>query len=182
MQALARAAKSRGVGLISLDLLGSALMRKSSGRSHDGRVSASEGPAPPIPGDVWINHELGKVLESQGMLDEAIRFDTAARAHCAGTAHELAHALEKRGDSADPRGHRDLNALRPGNATILCCLGRLLKAKGLAREASEALAAAEAAEREAERLKPTSSPRSTSIASFLWREGSTTRSSPNCTR
>ena len=45
-------------------------------------------------------------------------------------------------------------SLRPGNATILGCLGRLLKAKGLAKEASEALAAAEVAEREAERLRP----------------------------
>ena len=108
------------------------------------------------PGDVWINHELGKVLESRGRPDEAIRFYTAARAIRPETAHELAHALEKRGDSDESLAvHRDLNKLRPGNATILGCLGRLLKAKGLAKEASEALEAAEVAEREMERLKPT---------------------------
>ena len=98
----------------------------------------------------------GRCWNSAGRLDEAIRFYTAARAIRPETAHELAHALEKRGDSDESLAvHRDLNALRPGNATILGCLGRLLKAKGLAREASEALAAAEAAEREAERLRPT---------------------------
>jgi tetratricopeptide (TPR) repeat protein len=108
------------------------------------------------PGDVWINHELGTELESRGRLDEAIRFYTVARAIRSETAHELAHALEKRGDSDESLAvHRDLDKLRPHNATILGCLGRLFKAKGLAREASEALAAAEAAEREAERLRPT---------------------------
>ena len=155
LRALARAAKFEELGPISLHLLGSALMRWSAG---DLTVAESvlRRAQQLYPGDVWINHELGKVLESRGRLDEAIRFYTAARAIRPETAHELAHALEKRGDSDESLAvHRDLNALRPGNATILGCLGRLLKAKGLAREASEALAAAEAAEREAERLRPT---------------------------
>ena len=88
--------------------------------------------------------------------DEAIRFYTVARALRPETAHELADALEKRRDLDESIAvHRDLNNLRPGNATILGCLGRLLKAKGLPKEASEALEAAELAKREMERLKPT---------------------------
>ena len=155
LQALARTAKFEELGPISLHLLGSALMRMSVG---DLTVAESvlRRAQQLYPGDVWINHELGKVLESRGRLDEAIRFYTAARAIRPETAHELAHALEKRGDSDESLAvHRDLNALRPGNATILGCLGRLLKAKGLSKEASEAFAAAEVAEREMERLKPT---------------------------
>ena len=88
--------------------------------------------------------------------DEAIRFYTAARAIRPGIAHELADSLEKRRDLDESIAvHRDLNKLRPGDATILGCLGRLLKAKGLPKEASEALEAAELAKREMERLKPT---------------------------
>ena len=155
LQALARAAKFEELGPISLHLLGSALTRNSMG---DPTVAESvlRRAQQLYPGDVWINHELGRVLESRGRPDEAIRFYTAARAIRPETAHELADALEKRGDSDESLAvHRDLNALRPGNATILGCLGRLLKAKGLAKEASEAFAAAEVAEREAERLRPT---------------------------
>ena len=78
------------------------------------------------PRDVWINYELGRVLENSRP-DEAIRFYTAARAIRPETAHELAHALEKRGDSDEAIAvFRDLNKLRPGDATILGCLGRLL--------------------------------------------------------
>ena len=70
------------------------------------------------PGDVWINYELGKVLEKLSRLDEAIRFYTAARAIRPETAHELAHALEKRGDSDEAIAvFRDLNELRPGDAS-----------------------------------------------------------------
>ena len=98
----------------------------------------------------------GRCWRTRRRPDEAIRFYTAARAIRPETAHELAHALEKRGDSDESIAvHRDLNKLRPGNATILGCLGRLLKAKGLPREASEALEAAEVAKREMERLRPT---------------------------
>ena len=107
------------------------------------------------PRDVWVNYELGTVLEKLSRRDEAIRFYTAARSIRPETAHELAHALEKRGDSDEAIAvFRDLNELRPGNARHLGCLGKVLKAKGLSREADEAFEAAVAAGREAVRLKP----------------------------
>ena len=51
------------------------------------------------PRDVWVNYALGRVLEKLSRRDEAIRFYTAARSIRPETAHELAHALAKRGDS-----------------------------------------------------------------------------------
>ncbi len=122
LQALAKAAKFEELGPISLHSLGAAMWR--SGDSS-GAESVLRKAQQLYPHDVWINHELGKVLE-HSRLDEAIRFYTAARAIRPETAHELAHALEKRGDLDESLAvHRDLNALRPGNATILGCLGRL---------------------------------------------------------
>ena len=51
------------------------------------------------PGDVWINHTLGRCLEQvqPPRMDDAIRFYTAARALRPETAHDLAHALNRRG-------------------------------------------------------------------------------------
>ena len=58
--------------------------------------------------------------EKQSRGDEAIRFYTAARAIRPETAHELAHALEKRGDRDEAIAvFRDLSGLRPGNARHL---------------------------------------------------------------
>src|SRR5262249_1181633 len=143
-----RAAKFEELGPISLHLLGSEAESTING---DFTVAESvlRRAQQLYPGDVWINHELGKVLESQSRLDEAIRFYTAARAIRPEIAHGLADALEKRRDLDESIAvHRDLNKLRPGDAIILSCLGRLLKAKGLPKEASAALEAAEVAKRE----------------------------------
>ena len=83
------------------------------------------------PRDVWVNYELGKVLEKLTRPDEAIRFYTAARSIRPETAHELAHALEKRGDSDEAIAvFRDLKELRPGNARHLGCLTQLLAKQG----------------------------------------------------
>ena len=156
MQALAKTAKFEELGPISLQLLGSALMGQIGRGDSSGAESVLRRAQQRYPGDVWINHELGRCWRTRGRLDEAIRFYTAARAIRPETAHELADALEKRGDLDESIAvHRDLNKLRPGNATILGCLGRLLKAKGLPKEASEAFEAAEVAKREMERLRPT---------------------------
>ena len=65
------------------------------------------------------------MLEKLSRRDEAIRFYTAARSIRPETAHELAHALEKRGDSDEAIAvFRDLNELRPGDARHLGCLAR----------------------------------------------------------
>ena len=152
LQALAKTAKFDELGAISLHLLGTGLNDAGdSARAESVLRTAQQR----HPGDVWVNYALGAVLEKLSRRDEAIRFYTAARAIRPETAHELAHALEARGDSDEAIAvFRDLKRLRPGNARHLGCLGRALKEKGLSREASEMLEAAVAAGREAIRLKP----------------------------
>ena len=124
------------------------------------------------PRDVWINYELGSVLENLSHADEAIRFYTAARAIRPETAHKLAHALEKRGNSEEAIAvFRDLKELRPGNAQNLECLGDLLKDKGWSQEAGETFEAALAARREAVRLNPEDAHAQLHLANVLKRQG-----------
>ena len=92
---------------------------------------------------------------------------------------------QRRGDLDEAIAvHRDSTQLRPHNATILGCLGRLYQAKGLSAEASNALAAAEVAEREAERQRPTVVASAHANRVFRgWRiRASTRRSSPSSHR
>ncbi len=152
LHALADAAKSEEQGAISLHLLGRAL-------GGAGDVARAESvlrvAQRKYPGDVWVNYDLASVLDYHSRRDEAIRFYTAARAIRPETAHELAHALEKRGDSDEAIAvFRNLNELRPGNGRHLACLGKSLKAKGLSREAADVIASAAIAAREAIRLRP----------------------------
>ena len=73
------------------------------------------------PRDVWVNYALARVLETLSRRDEAIRFYTAARSIRPETAHELAHALEKRGESDEAIAvFRDLKRLRPGKCQAPC--------------------------------------------------------------
>jgi Flp pilus assembly protein TadD len=106
------------------------------------------------PQDVWVNYNLGMVLEKLSRRDEAIRFYTAARAIRPETAHELAHALAARGQSDEAIWvFRHLRHLRPGNARHLARLGEALKEKGLSHEADEVLEAVVAVSRERVRLR-----------------------------
>ncbi len=83
------------------------------------------------PRDVWINYELGRILEKLSRPDEAIRFYTAARSIRPETAHELAHALEKRGNSDEAIAvFRNLIELRPGIARHFGCLTQRLAKEG----------------------------------------------------
>ena len=152
LQALAKAANSDELGAISLHLLGTGLNDAGDRTRAESVLRTAQ---QRYPRDVWVNYALGTVLEKLSRRDEAIRFYTAARSIRPETAHELAHALEKRGESDEAIAvFRDLKRLRPGNVKHLGCLGQVLKAKGLSREADETLEAAVAAGREAIRLKP----------------------------
>jgi serine/threonine-protein kinase len=85
------------------------------------------------PGDVWVNYNLGRVLEElhPSRSEAAIGFFTVARALRPETAHELAHALEARGRDAEARVIlEDLTQLRSANGRHWTCLGRLLLREG----------------------------------------------------
>jgi tetratricopeptide (TPR) repeat protein len=84
------------------------------------------------PGDVWINHTLGQCLErvKPPRLDDAIRFYTAARALRPETAHDLAHALNRRGrDDEALAVFQDLTERNPENGRHWACLATLREAR-----------------------------------------------------
>ena len=111
MQALAKTAKFEELGAISLNLLGTGLNAAGDSALAESVLRTAQ---QRHPRDVWINYNLGQVLERLSRRDEAIRFYTAARAIRPETAHELAHALVYGGDSDEAIAvFRDLKGLRP---------------------------------------------------------------------
>jgi serine/threonine-protein kinase len=94
------------------------------------------------PADVWVNYDLGRYLERvhPPRIEDAIRFYTSARALRPETAHQLAHALESRGQGAEAVAvFIDLVRLRPSNGRHQTCYGRLLKNLGNRVAAEEVL-------------------------------------------
>jgi tetratricopeptide (TPR) repeat protein/thiol-disulfide isomerase/thioredoxin/tRNA A-37 threonylcarbamoyl transferase component Bud32 len=169
LQALARTAKFHELGPISLHLLGTGL---NAAGDRTGAESVLRRAQERHPQDVWINLELGSVLEGLAQADEAIRFYTAARAIRPETAHKLAHALARQSHTGEAIAvFRDLQELRPGNVVHLECLGDLLKDKGRSQEAGELFEAALAARREAVRLKPDDAHAQIHLANTLKRQG-----------
>ncbi len=128
LQALAKTAKFHELSPISLQLLGTGL---SDAGDATGAESVLRRAQQRHPRDVWINYELGKLLEKSKRPDEAIRFYTAARSIRPETAHELAHVLEKRGDFDEAIAvFRDLIELRPSAVRHLGCLAQVLAKEG----------------------------------------------------
>jgi len=169
LQALAKTAKFDELGAISLQLLGTGLSEAGDTALAESVLRTAQ---QKHPRDVWVSYSLGKVLENLSRRDEAIRFYTAARSIRPETAHELAHALQKRGDSEEALAvFRDLKRLRPGNARHLGCLGNALKETGHSREGVEMLDAAVAAGRESILLKPDSSYAHQSLGYVLKSQG-----------
>src|SRR5262249_30454530 len=151
---LARKAKFEELGPISLQLLGTGL---DAAADRVLAESVLRGAQQRHPRDVWVNYELGKVLEGLSRPDEAIRFYTVARAIRPETAHELAHALESRGDIDEAIAvFCDLVVQRPKDIRHLVCLSGALKGRDRSREVAAVLAQAVAAWREAVRLQPNS--------------------------
>jgi tetratricopeptide (TPR) repeat protein len=153
LRALARAARFEELGPISLDLLGRAL---DAAGDADRAVAVLRAAQHQHPGDVWINYDLGRVLDTKvGRREEAIRAYESARALRPETAHELAHALVKNGESDEAIAvFQDLIRLRPEESGHAYCLGVELKSRGRSREADAALDAARARCEAAIRSRP----------------------------
>jgi serine/threonine-protein kinase len=93
------------------------------------------------PADVWLNFDLGVILETllPAQPDEAIRYLTAARALRQTTGHRLAHALADRGRTREAVDvFRDVERLQPDEGVHPVCLGRALDSLGDAPEARAA--------------------------------------------
>jgi serine/threonine-protein kinase len=107
------------------------------------------------PDDLWLNYDLASALEAIGRTEEAIRYYTAARLLRPESAHELAHALAKKGEKDDAISvFRDLVRIRPRNGRHLSCFGRLLQNLGANEEARGVLTRAEGVLREAVAARP----------------------------
>ncbi len=167
LRELASAANFDALGPISLDLLGRTLKEAGDPAGAEAVLRKAEDAHP---GDVWINYDLAQTLAKLARRDEAIRFATAARSLRPETAHELAHMLGLRGEQdAELRVFEDLARLRPRNGRHLGCLGQALKDSGRRQDAARILEAAEAANREAVRLRPDDANAHYSLATVLSR-------------
>ena len=152
LRGLAKATPFDTLGPVSLDLLGRALIDAGDTAGSESLLRQAQ---QRHPGDVWINYDLARSLQKLARRDEAIRFYTAARALRPETAHELAHALRDKGEPDEEIAIlTELKRLRPGSGRHLGCLGRALKIQGRSQDADAILASAEAANREAVRLRP----------------------------
>jgi serine/threonine-protein kinase len=165
LQAQAKTANFDELGPISLKLLGTGL-------SADGDPAAAESVLRMAqrqhPGDVWLNYELGRVLESLERHDEAIRFFTAARVIRPETGHSLGHLLESRGDNSEAIAvFCDLIAMRPMSMRHMNCMGGAIKGRGRSREIKAVLEQAVAAHRDEVRLKPDSAEAHSNLAITL---------------
>jgi serine/threonine-protein kinase len=140
IRALARSAEIDELPPASLNLLGSALLAAGDSTAAEKILRTAQRR---FPGDVWLNHNLALCLEKLARREEAIRFYTAARSLRPETAHELAHALDGKGESDEAVAvFQDLARLRPGDGRHLVCLGRVLQVRGRTQEAIPILDAA----------------------------------------
>jgi tetratricopeptide (TPR) repeat protein len=170
LQALAKTAKFDELGPVSLHSLGAAL-------HSDGDDALAESVLRRAqqrhPRDVWVNSELGGVLQELGRTDEAIRFYTAARAIRPETAHALAHALADRGDFDEAIAvFCDLVALRPKQIQQMGCLRWTLEQRGQSlKDVAADIDRAVAPLREAVRLKPDDAEAHTILGRTLFMQG-----------
>jgi serine/threonine protein kinase/Flp pilus assembly protein TadD len=109
------------------------------------------------PSDVRITYALARYLDEERppRIEEATRYYTAARALRPQTAHELAHALERKGQSAEALVIlKDLTTLRPQNGRHWLCYSRILRWRGEIALADEAFEHAVAAWRAVVKNRP----------------------------
>ena len=137
LSALAASTAGQARPPVSLDLLGKALGDVGAWAEAESVLRRG---VRDHPGDLWLNYDLARALEKLARRDEAVRFYTAARMLRPETAHELAHALKKRGESEEAIAvFRDLVRIRPGNGRHLFCLGDVLQDRGRSEEARRTL-------------------------------------------
>jgi serine/threonine-protein kinase len=169
LRGLARSAKIEILPAISLDLLGSALRDTGDPEMAETILRQAQRRHP---GDAGLNYDFAQCLEKLARREEAIRYYTAARAIRPEVAHELAHALERKGESDEAIAvFQELTRLRPGNGRHHMCLGMTLKSQGRRQDASVALDAAIAVLREHIREGPEDAAAHDNLATAFYRQG-----------
>jgi serine/threonine-protein kinase len=166
LRKLAQQADPRGWRAQSLTLLAAALAEAD---EREAAVDLLHRAQVQHPGDVRVNYDLARYLEQlhPPRTEEAVRFYSVARALQPATAHELAHALARRGSGDEAvLVFRDLTRLQPDSWHWIC-LGRLLEERGDHAESEAALEKAIGQLREAIRLQPNSAPARNFLAWYL---------------
>jgi serine/threonine-protein kinase len=166
---LARSAPIHELPAVSLYLLGATLLDMGDPTGAEAVLRAGQRLHP---GDVWLNYDLARCLERLTRREEAIRYYMVARSLRPETAHDLAHALEAKGETAEAIVVlQDLVRLRSTEGAHLGCLGAALGSLGRTQEARTVLEAATAAFRAAIRLKPDLSQTHAGLGDALRQEG-----------
>jgi serine/threonine-protein kinase len=166
---LAKATRPETAEAVDLDQLATALSGVGESSSAEDLLRAGRRR---FPGDVWLNYDLARLLEASSRSEEAIRYYSVARAVRPETAHELAHALERKGESDEARAiFSDLVRLRPVDGRHWRCYGRLLQERGDHSGANEALEKAVAALRETIRVQPDHPTAHTNLGAALYDQG-----------
>ena len=152
LRELARSAAPPNLPPITLSLLGEELLRA-------GDATAAEAILRPAqrqyPGDLGLSLALAQTLEKLSRRPEAIRYYMMARALRPESGHALAHSLEHEHETDEAIAvFRDLIRLSPNAARHYSCLGKMLRSRGLTREAEQVLDSGIAAGRETIRLRP----------------------------
>ena len=125
---LAASARPEDLPPASLVLLGAALLDHGDAATAEKVLRAAQRQ---YPADAWVNYELAQCLGKLSRRDEAIRFYTAARAIRPELAHQLAHALQERGDWDEAIAvFQDLVHRRNTDGRHLGCLAQALHSPG----------------------------------------------------
>jgi serine/threonine-protein kinase len=168
LRALARTVKFDELPPVSLDLLGSALRDTGDPQTAESILRRAQRRHP---GDVGLNYDFAQCLEKLARREEAIRYYTAARSIRPDVAHDLAHALDGKGEPGEAVAvFQELTRLRPDFGRHFMCLATALKSQGRAQEASVALDAAIALLREHIRQRPEDAAAHDNLATALLRQ------------
>jgi serine/threonine-protein kinase len=153
LRRLKETARLDELGPGSLDLLGRALLDAGDPAAAESVLREAQRHHP---GDLWINHDLGRVCQRLLKHDEAIRCYYAARAIRPEMGHWLAVALFNRGEYDEAIAVvRGMTRRWPENGKLQQELYLHLTYRSVpSEEAKQALAAAVAAERAATRSRP----------------------------
>ena len=152
LRELARSAAPANLPPITLSFLGEELVRAGDATAAEAILRPSQRQ---YPGDLGLSLALAQTLEKRSRRPEAIRYYMMARALRPESGHALAHSLDSQQETDEAIAvFRDLIRLSPNVARHYSCLGKMLRSRGLNREADEVLDSGIAVGRETIGLRP----------------------------
>ena len=152
LKELAKSAVTTDLPAANAALLGAALMRVGDFESAESVLRPAQRRNP---SDLWLALNLGRALMGLSRGAEGIRYYLVAHAIRPQTAHSLAHALNRLGETDEAIAvFREAIRTGPAKLANYPCLGELLKERGLGHEADELLDTGITLAQEQLRLRP----------------------------